>query len=40
MKAGRSKTTVRKQPRQAGAQATVGAILEATVQILDTGARS
>lgn len=35
MKAGRSKTTVRKEPRQARAQATVGAILEATVQILD-----
>src|SRR3954465_12547194 len=35
MKAGRSKSTVRKEPRQARAQATVGAILEATVQILD-----
>ena len=35
MKAGRSKSTVRKQPRQARAQATVGAILEATEQILD-----
>lgn len=35
MKAGRSKTTVRKEPRQARAQATVVAILEATVQILD-----
>lgn len=35
MKAGRSKTSVRKEPRQARAQATVGAILEATVQILD-----
>lgn len=35
MKARRSKTVVRKEPRQARAQATVGAILEATVQILD-----
>lgn len=35
MKAGRSKTTVRKEPRQARARATVDAILEATVQILD-----
>jgi AcrR family transcriptional regulator len=35
MKAGRSKSTVRKEPRQARAQATVSAILEATVQILD-----
>jgi AcrR family transcriptional regulator len=35
MKARRSKTIVRKEPRQARAQATVGAILEATVQILD-----
>ena len=35
MKARRSGTVVRKQPRQARAQATVGAILEATVQILD-----
>jgi AcrR family transcriptional regulator len=35
MKAGRSKSNVRKEPRQARAQATVGAILEATVQILD-----
>ena len=35
MKAGRSKSTVRKEPRQARAQATVGAILEATQQILD-----
>src|SRR6476659_6641997 len=35
MKAGRSKTTVLKEPRQARAQATVGAILEATVQILE-----
>lgn len=35
MKGRRSQTTVRKQPQQARAQATVGAILEATVQILD-----
>ncbi len=35
MKARRSTTIVRKEPRQARAQATVGAILEATVQILD-----
>lgn len=35
MKAARSNTTVRKEPRQARAQATVGAILEATEQILD-----
>jgi AcrR family transcriptional regulator len=35
MKARRSGSVVRKQPRQARAQATVGAILEATVQILD-----
>jgi AcrR family transcriptional regulator len=35
MKAGRSKTTVRKEPRQARSQATVVAILDATVQILD-----
>jgi len=35
MKARRSSTVVRKLPRQARAQATVGAILEATVQILD-----
>jgi AcrR family transcriptional regulator len=35
MKARRSRTIVRKQPRQARAQATVGAILEATVQIFD-----
>jgi AcrR family transcriptional regulator len=35
MKARRSRTIVRKLPRQARAQATVGAILEAMVQILD-----
>ena len=35
MKTRRSGNAVRKQPRQARAQATVGAILEATVQILD-----
>jgi AcrR family transcriptional regulator len=35
MKARRSRSIVRKLPTQARAQATVGAILEATVQILD-----